>query len=446
MSYIGSSTSNMFDATRSISMPANQDTFSGDGATTVFTLSRSVFASVDIDVLVANVRQTPTESYAASGTTLTFTAAPASGTNNIYVVYRLMQSALTPVYVPDASISSNKLVQNIRMLITDHYIANGSVNSFGLSETPLNANTLFVSVNGVVKYSPMDYSISSDTITFVTTPSSTANVRIVHLGMRTAATPYNVPPDSTITRPNLASPTLTGTISLSDMTANTMPVLSSSKTLAGVAPGTSGNVLVSNGTNWQASTISTTSLADSSVTPAKGGTGQNFSTTAQGSTLYFSGTGTVAALAPGTSGQFLKTQGAGANPAWDTVTTPAAATQAELEAASSTTVFTSPGRERYHPTASKAWGNGDKNGNVLISFNVSSLTDIATGRCRWNWTTAFTSGSYGIQMTLNWVGIDTLFTSPTGEAGSSCEQQSRDEPTFLVDPSNYYVAIHGDHP
>jgi len=66
--------------------------------------------------------------------------------------------------------------------------------------------------------------------------------------------------------------------------------------------------------------ITTAKLADSSVTPAKGGTGQNFSTTAQGSTLYFSGTGTVAALAPGTSGQFLKTQGAGANPAWANAT------------------------------------------------------------------------------------------------------------------------------
>jgi len=68
------------------------------------------------------------------------------------------------------------------------------------------------------------------------------------------------------------------------------------------------------------SNVTTAKLADGSVTPAKGGTGQNFSTTAQGSTLYFSATGSVAALAPGTSGQFLKTQGAGANPTWDTVT------------------------------------------------------------------------------------------------------------------------------
>jgi hypothetical protein len=45
-----------------------------------------------------------------------------------------------------------------------------------------------------------------------------------------------------------------------------------------------------------------------------GGTGQDFSATAQGNTLYFSGAGALAALAPGTSGQFLQTAGAGANP------------------------------------------------------------------------------------------------------------------------------------
>jgi len=408
MSYIGSSTSNMFDATRSISMPANQDTFSGDGATTVFTLSRSVFASVDIDVLVANVRQTPTESYAASGTTLTFTAAPASGTNNIYVVYRLMQSALTPVYVPDASISSNKLVQNIRMLITDHYIANGSVNSFGLSETPLNANTLFVSVNGVVKYSPMDYSISSDTITFVTTPSSTANVRIVHLGMRTAATPYNVPPDSTITRPNLASPTLTGTISLSDMTANTMPVLSSSKTLVGIAPGTSGNVLVSNGTSWSSGTgepadgsITTAKLANSSVTAAKVASGVLTS----------------------------------------------AATQAEMEAASSTTVFVSPGRHQYHPSAGKVWGHiensaGTPTPSLKQSYNIASLTDNGIGSVTSNFTTAFSAATFAA-VGSNTEGNYDVVTFEAFATGSVRALNQRPS-TSSLDDDDFCLACFGD--
>jgi len=86
------------------------------------------------------------------------------------------------------------------------------------------------------------------------------------------------------------------------------------------------------------SNVTTAKLADGSVTPAKGGTGQNFSTTAQGSTLYFSGTGTVAALAPGTSGTFLKTQGAGANPTWaDATPADGSITTAKLADSSVTT-------------------------------------------------------------------------------------------------------------
>ena len=53
---------------------------------------------------------------------------------------------------------------------------------------------------------------------------------------------------------------------------------------------------------------------------ADGGTGQDFSATAQGNVLYFSATGTVGVLAPGDDGQMLKTQGAAANPVWVTVT------------------------------------------------------------------------------------------------------------------------------
>jgi hypothetical protein len=47
-----------------------------------------------------------------------------------------------------------------------------------------------------------------------------------------------------------------------------------------------------------------------------GGTGQDWSGVAQGSIPYFSGTGTMTTLAPGTSGYVLMTQGAGANPTW----------------------------------------------------------------------------------------------------------------------------------
>ena len=52
------------------------------------TLSQTVGNTNEIEVFVGNVRQDPHSAYTVSGgTTLSFTAAPPTGTNNIYVVY-----------------------------------------------------------------------------------------------------------------------------------------------------------------------------------------------------------------------------------------------------------------------------------------------------------------------------------------------------------------------
>ena len=66
----------------------NSSQFTGNGSTTNFTLSQSVGNTNEIEVFVGNVRQDPHSAYTVSGgTTLSFTAAPPAGTNNIYVVY-----------------------------------------------------------------------------------------------------------------------------------------------------------------------------------------------------------------------------------------------------------------------------------------------------------------------------------------------------------------------
>ena len=62
--------------------------FNGDGSTTAFTLDIAPSSVLDIEVFVENVRQDPNSAYNLSGTTLTFTGAPPSGTNNIYVVHQ----------------------------------------------------------------------------------------------------------------------------------------------------------------------------------------------------------------------------------------------------------------------------------------------------------------------------------------------------------------------
>ena len=80
MGYVGNSPAANFAS-------VTKDTFSGDGSTTAFTLSKAATTN-GVAVFVENVRQEPTTAYAVSGTTLTFTAAPVSASgNNIYVLH-----------------------------------------------------------------------------------------------------------------------------------------------------------------------------------------------------------------------------------------------------------------------------------------------------------------------------------------------------------------------
>jgi hypothetical protein len=73
------------------------DYFSGNGSTTAFTLSRPVASVAQVQVTIDNVAQNPSSAYTVSANTITFTSAPLSGTNNIYVYYT---SPITQVIAP----------------------------------------------------------------------------------------------------------------------------------------------------------------------------------------------------------------------------------------------------------------------------------------------------------------------------------------------------------
>jgi hypothetical protein len=73
--------------------------FNGNGSTVAFTLPTAVVSAAQIIVVIENVIQNPSSSYSVSGTTLTFTSAPPSGTNNIWVEYTSLQ---TNTVVPSA--------------------------------------------------------------------------------------------------------------------------------------------------------------------------------------------------------------------------------------------------------------------------------------------------------------------------------------------------------
>ena len=72
------------------------DTFSGTGSATVFTMTLAPASTTSIIVVVTGVVQDPS-TYTVSGTALTFSAAPPSGTGNISVRYLGIQPIVNPL-------------------------------------------------------------------------------------------------------------------------------------------------------------------------------------------------------------------------------------------------------------------------------------------------------------------------------------------------------------
>jgi len=105
------------------------DFFSGNASTTAFTLSRPVASVYQMIVNVANVDQNPGSAYTVSGNTITFSSAPPSGTNNIWVEYTsLITQVIAPspgtVFLGTSTSSTNTVTNKIQVSIngTTYYL------------------------------------------------------------------------------------------------------------------------------------------------------------------------------------------------------------------------------------------------------------------------------------------------------------------------------------
>ena len=111
--------------------------FSGDASTTAFTLDVRANSALDIEVFVENVRQDPNSAYTVDGTTLTFTASPPSGTNNIYVVHQAPTVASVSPTAGSVTASS-----------FDNSVISGHT---ALAATPADTDEFLVSDAGTIK-------------------------------------------------------------------------------------------------------------------------------------------------------------------------------------------------------------------------------------------------------------------------------------------------------
>jgi hypothetical protein len=223
-----------------------RDTFSGDNSTTSFTLTRDPGTVYSPFIYVDGVIQDPITHYTISGTTLTFTFTPATGTDNILVVYGPTNVAGT---VSDGAITFAKLAPgNFQSQIET---GDGTTTDFALDQQASSEDHLIVTVAGVpqapdgVPYTVIN---NGNTISFSAAPSNGAKIVIRWY----ATTTYVVPPDDSIT-----------TAMIQDGSITSDKIATGGVATVDMADGSVTSLKIANGG------IATEDLADDAVTPAK---------------------------------------------------------------------------------------------------------------------------------------------------------------------------------
>ena len=124
------------------------DTFNGDNSTVNFTLRDAPATTSAILVFVGGIRQ-QTDSYTLSSTTLQFTEAPPTGTNNIQVLF--LGIGTTTTVPADGTVTSVKLANQavtgdkvaLNSLGANVHIA-ASITGDKIGLTAINANNIVV--------------------------------------------------------------------------------------------------------------------------------------------------------------------------------------------------------------------------------------------------------------------------------------------------------------
>ena len=100
--------------------------------------------------------------------------------------------------------------------------------------------------------------------------------------------------------------------------------------------------------------------------------------------------------------------------------------------------------------AARAWANYVGTGTPAVSdsFNVSSLTDLATGRQAPSWTNNFTTANYSIVSASPCTALATAFTNDAGPGSSDLAAGSAEvfvgNGSSMIDSGVVCCVAHGD--
>ena len=122
------------------------DTFNGDNSTVNFTLREAPVTTASILVFVGGIRQ-HTDTYSLSSTTITFSEAPPTGTNNIQVLF--LGLGASPHIPSDFSVSTIKIQTNAitgdkiaPTTLTGNLLASATITGDKIGLTAINANNI----------------------------------------------------------------------------------------------------------------------------------------------------------------------------------------------------------------------------------------------------------------------------------------------------------------
>ena len=161
-----------------------------DGSTTTFTLDYTVGSASSILLSVAGVHQEPETAYnlGSNGTTIVFTAAPASG-DTVFVIFlgaaleiatvgsgvitsrtELAERAASDdvFLIYDTSATALKKIQAsnvVKASVTRNATGDGSTTAFTVT-SGVTVDSVLVMENGVVQKPTTDYTVSGTTLTF----------------------------------------------------------------------------------------------------------------------------------------------------------------------------------------------------------------------------------------------------------------------------------------
>lgn len=119
----------------------------------------------------------------------------------------------------------------------------------------------------------------------------------------------------------------------------------------------------------------------------------------------------------------------------------------DMETATSLTTLVSPGRQHFHPSAAKVWGQITVSGGVpslAASYNVTSIADTDVGRCTVTIANDFSSATWASSVTILGGGASNTFAQFSSKGSGSFILRSISLADAFADPAGYDFVGFGD--